>query len=303
MGIDLVSARFLSLMGQSGVSFERTIMLGRQDLFGRGFQFGRALRDTGKSISDEQASAIVSHRYAESLFKFLGALSVDSMDATNYEGATQVHDLNQPLPDDLRCRFSAVFDGGTLEHVFDFPRAISNAMAMVEVGGHFLSITTANNFCGHGFFQFSPELFFRVFSEENGFIAEGVFLHELSYRRDHPIVWQVRDPAELGRRVNVRSAKPTFIMVRAKKLSDVSPFQKTPQQSDYSVKWEGAPPEQAISRRSDKGRAVRHALKAPTAPLSDAWESFKWAVNPLLGQAGSAKQLRLDESFLSEFKP
>ena len=77
--------------------------------------------------------------------------------------------MNLPIGDDLKRKFSVVIDGGTLEHVFNFPVAIKNCMQMLDVGGHFFVHTMANNFMGHGFYQFSPELFYRVFSPENGF--------------------------------------------------------------------------------------------------------------------------------------
>ena len=40
---------------------------------------------------------------------------------------------------------------------------------MVKLGGHFIGVYPIDNFCGHGFYQFLPELFFRCFSQENGF--------------------------------------------------------------------------------------------------------------------------------------
>ena len=107
--------------------------------------------------------------YAEEFLKRLGAKETISIDASAYEGASLVHDMNLPIGDDLKRRFSVVIDGGTLEHVFNFPVAIKNCMQMVDVGGHFFVHTMANNFMGHGFYQFSPELFYRVFSPENGF--------------------------------------------------------------------------------------------------------------------------------------
>jgi len=59
-----------------------------------------------------------------------------------------------------------VIDGGTLEHVFNFPVAIKNAMQMVRAGGRLSLSPPANNYFGHGFYQFSPELFYRVLSAE-----------------------------------------------------------------------------------------------------------------------------------------
>ncbi|WP_051358088.1 hypothetical protein [Rubidibacter lacunae] len=104
--------------------------------------------------------------------KFLGAESIDSFDYSGYEGATCEHDFNQPISEDYHARYTVAIDGGTLEHVFNFPVAIANCMRMVEVGGHYLGLTPSNNLMGHGFYQFSPELYFRVLSPENGFSIE-----------------------------------------------------------------------------------------------------------------------------------
>ena len=62
-----------------------------------------------------------------------------------------------------------VVDGGTLEHVFDYPTALRNAMRMVRVGGHLILNAPVNNFPGHGFYQISPELFFRCFHDNSAF--------------------------------------------------------------------------------------------------------------------------------------
>jgi 2-polyprenyl-3-methyl-5-hydroxy-6-metoxy-1,4-benzoquinol methylase len=76
---------------------------------------------------------------------------VSSIDASDYENATYVHDLNVPIPDHLKGQFDLVDDGGTLEHVFNFPVALRNCMEMVKVGGHLLLNVPTNNFVGHGF--------------------------------------------------------------------------------------------------------------------------------------------------------
>ena len=48
------------------------------------------------------------------------------MDASAFEGANFVHDLNNPIPEELHCKYDAVVDGGTLEHVFNVPVAFAN---------------------------------------------------------------------------------------------------------------------------------------------------------------------------------
>ena len=104
-----------------------------------------------------------SEGYAEKFFQILGASHITSFDKSDYQVATCLHDMNAPIEGSLKNRFSVVLDSGTLEHVFNFPQAIRNCMEMVKVGGHFIQITVANDFIGHGFYQFTPELMYRVF--------------------------------------------------------------------------------------------------------------------------------------------
>ena len=112
----------------------------------------------------------------------LGVRRLESMDASGYEDATLIHDLNRPVPADLHQRFDAIVDGGTLEHIFNVPVALSNLMRMTKVGGLVLLANPANNLCGHGFFQFSPELMFRTFSARHGFAVERVALSRRASR-------------------------------------------------------------------------------------------------------------------------
>jgi hypothetical protein len=102
------------------------------------------------------------------------------------------------------------------------------------VGGHFLGVTAANNFMGHGFYQFSPELYYRVFSPENGYAVDEMILCET----DRGAPWyRVDDPESLGHRVELVNNRPTYIMVMARRVSEVKIFDATPQQSDYMSAW------------------------------------------------------------------
>ncbi len=93
--------------------------------------------------------------HAEGLLESLGALEVRSMDIGHFGGATDDHDLNLPLDESLNERFTAVIDGGTLEHVFNAPEALRSAMRMVECSGHLIMIAPCNNAPGHAFYQFT----------------------------------------------------------------------------------------------------------------------------------------------------
>ena len=240
MGLDINGSRFLIYARELGVDFSRTLMIGRQNLFVAPERLAANFAEFGHAVSLDEARRIVSEGkgYAEPFFRALGAAEVSSMDASGFEGATYVHDLNQPIPADLKGRFTAVVDGGSLEHVFNFPVAIKNCMEMVAVGGHYLGITPTSNFSGHGFYQFSPELYFRVLDEPNGFVVQKMVL----YHSVRLSPWyEVADPMAVGRRVTFASQTPAYLALMARKTAAADIFRTTPQQSDYSAAWTGKP--------------------------------------------------------------
>jgi hypothetical protein len=164
----------------------------------------------------------------------LGATTLHTVDASNFEGATHVHDMNQAVPSGWREAYDVVCDCGTLEHVFNFPTAIRNCMEMVKPGGCFFTATPANNYLGHGFYQFSPELFFRVLSPQNGFKVE----HCVAVEQDPRRRWfAVTDPEAVRARVTLINAAPVILFVWARRVEIKPLFLETPQQSDYAAAW------------------------------------------------------------------
>jgi hypothetical protein len=232
VGLDNASVMFLCAAKSMGVDFANTIMIGRQNFFPDAktlqgiFSVLGVTRDAGQFLRENEGG--------EGFFSLLGASQVSSVDVSDYEGATHIHDMNRPLPADLAGRFSVVHDGGTLEHVFNFPQALKNCMEMVVVGGHFVQVGIANNFMGHGFWQISPELIYRVFSPANGFEIEAVLLHEVIPGGR----WYLTpDPQEVGGRVELCNSRPTYILTLARKVAHADIFASIPQQSDYVSAW------------------------------------------------------------------
>ena len=238
MGLDAKGAEFLLAARELGVSFARSATLGRQRLFLQPSWLRRRLRAFGLDLDARTAAEMVkaADGFAEPFLRFLGAERIVSVDASDYERATHVVDLNGTLPPDLEGAFTVVLDAGTLEHVFDFPAAVSNCMRMVEAGGHLLAVTVANNMAGHGFYQFSPELFYRVFSEANGFRVERMLLTEVSSAR----WYEVSDPLLVRERVQLRTFRPVYLCVVARRVALGPVLATPPQQSDYVSAWRRA---------------------------------------------------------------
>lgn len=233
MGLDRDAWSFLVGARASGVSFEHSATLGHQETA----LSRRELLDLyGPLRLSPRWSSGTFRGWADPILQDLGAREVVSIDVSTYEGATYVYDLNQPLPDELANRFTMVLDGGTLEHIFDFPTAIRNCMRMVRPDGHLLFVTPTNNESGHGFYQFSPELFYRALAPQYGFRIEQMLLREHGV---WPRMWyEVADPGAVGGRAQYRTRSVAYLYVRARRVGSVPPFDPAPQQSDYVARWQ-----------------------------------------------------------------
>jgi len=235
MGLDNTAAQALCGAKSAGADFTSTLMIGRQWL---GASPGLMSRIASIHGGTPPAEVAADRAFAEGFFEMLGAKRVDSLDYSTFEGATVQHDLNQPLPDTLRAKYDLVFDGGTLEHIFNFPQALKSCMELVRPGGHFVQVSNGNNFMGHGFWQISPELIYRSLSPANGFQPLAVMVRELHGDGHRAGKFHIaRDPDALGWRVELSNRRPTYLVTIARRIGDGPVFAEPPQQSDYQRLW------------------------------------------------------------------
>jgi len=244
MGIDLDVAKFLLSARERKVDFQKSLMLGNQQ-----FQFFDYDYQTLAGVFNLEDFTRV--KTSTDFLQFLGAEKISAMDFSDYEGAAILHDLNKPIGDELKEKFTFVLDGGTTEHVFNFPTALANAMEMVETGGHLAIITGGNNFLGHGFYQFSPELFYRALSSENGFVVKRLIAAEVGGNW-----YEVADPQKVKSRVELINEKPVYLMVLAQKIESKPLFTNAPQQSDYVEMWQGEEGNQASETAPGKLKTI-----------------------------------------------
>jgi SAM-dependent methyltransferase len=226
LGSDL---RFLLSAKRLGLRGHAVCTLGHQTLFLSQRELNRILKEYDcEHFALPKGRALL---FADDVLRPLGFAKIDAMDVSDYEGANVMHDLNRPVPLELQEKYDLVWDGGTLEHIFNFPAALENAMRMVKVGGHIVLHAPANNQCGHGFYQFSPELFFRVLGPENGFELLRIYMNcNGSY-------YHIADPVSVHGRVELLNSQVAMIMVHGRKVSRVPDVLRTPQQSDYLTTW------------------------------------------------------------------
>jgi hypothetical protein len=236
MGLEAGTIRFLLETRKNGLNLERVLTIGRQGMHITAPGLSKLLEEYGLPCGIEQARRLIEAEkgFAEPFLRHIGAGHIDSMDIAPYEGATLLHDMNRAVPTEWHGRYSLVLDGGSLEHVFHYPQALKNCLEMVAENGRFVSITPANNLLGHGFYQISPELFFRVLDKRNGYLCEKVLVFEEPFQDEW---YEVSDPAQVRERVELVNTRPTYLIAMGcrERVQDV--FSTTPQQSDYSTLW------------------------------------------------------------------
>ncbi len=221
MGIDIQALKILRFARDKCGSFKRTLTIGRQGIHCPKHAVNMILE------CDYEVQA-----YCESLFsKHLGSTTVDSIDASSYEKATIIFDLNNPIDFSIE-KFDTIFDGGCLEHIYNIPQALYNLSSLCKIGGQILHILPTNNQCGHGFWQISPELFFTLYSEKNGYKDTEVFLGDTT---DPNWTYKIAPPPH-GKRHDIQHPNPLYVMVRTTLVTE-NFNHKNIQQSDYVYEW------------------------------------------------------------------
>jgi hypothetical protein len=259
MGIDIHGLNFLRY-AKKKQPFGDTITIGRQGI--------NVIEPIVKKLLGTKYSD-TKQTYCEQLLTlYFGATTVESMDKSPYEKATHIHDLNAPLPETMYQKYDTVIDLGTLEHIYNTPQAFKNCSQLCKRGGQILHVLPANNFCGHGFWQFSPELFFSLYCKRNGYVDTEVLVADLA----NTAKWfQVSEPVA-GRRVSVFSSTALYVLVRTV-LGSADFSQSDVQQIYYVHEWQKG----EISQPQTAGMSARFKERLKKTPL--VYQSLTGAYN------------------------
>lgn len=248
MGIDCTLFVQLVDLSTRFVPEGRSLMLGRQGFrietaFRR--QYERALKQAG--YDTRRFDLLQEDGFSETLFRTLGFGEIESMDASDYEGAQIVHDLNRPVPEALHGQFGFIFDGGTIEHVFDVPCALRNVFNMLRPGGVFVSANGMNGWVGHGMYQFNPELVWTFWRRGCGCEVHRCLGLTKEPGQGRPL--EFPDPAEKGIRLRLGKQIPegrSYLYYEVEKMPD-SALGDAVLQSDYVTRWTSREAEKEVA--------------------------------------------------------
>ena len=220
MGVTFFEFKFLELI-KNDINFGKVLTIGRQEII---------LDKNEKKLFGIVDSQLKDQKYIDNiLLKQFNSLTVDSVDFSDFEKATIIADLNKPM--ERKNFFDTVIDFGTSEHVFNIAQCLQNISNLCKKDGIILHSLPANNNCGHGFWQFSPELFFSLYTKENGFSDTEIFLFNSTNKYN---IWKIRKQP-VGNRLELSSDIPLFLLVKTKKIKEIT--SQNVNQSDYQFLW------------------------------------------------------------------
>tara|TARA_Y100000591_G_scaffold327785_1_gene352945 strand:- start:1026 stop:1910 length:885 start_codon:yes stop_codon:yes gene_type:complete len=127
---------------------------------------------------------------SKAFFKIFEFKAVKSLDVNQYENADIIEDLNYPLKEKFKKKFDFIYDGGSLEHVFNIAQGLKNLTYLVKKNGYIMHLLPVNNYIDHGFYSFSPTLF-KDYYIQNNFKIIDFFLIKQNYNLKENHTWYV----------------------------------------------------------------------------------------------------------------
>ena len=183
---------------------------------------------TGSTLSDEI------------FFKSLGFEDVISVDLSSYQEASCKHDLNIPgLSKKLNAPVDFIIEAGTAEHIFHLPNYLENICESLSDGGVVVHLIPSQGYLDHGFYQFSPTVFFDFYIANRFELLDIVLLHTSA---DDWTNWKIHRyvPGEYRLFDRTRFAGEYVMLAVAARKRSKSTCNVIPQQNTYRNRpdWE-----------------------------------------------------------------
>ena len=163
-------------------------------------------------------------------FHPFGFDQIQSLDYSAYEGSDIAHDLNIEIPERLVGEYDLILDGGTLEHVYDFPTAMASIGRMLKVGGRIIHTSPSSGNMDHGFYMFSPTLYHDYYTQ-NGFRLKKLLVSKRAWGK---VAYYHYSPGMDLRKFNDGNINLVVIAEKTEQ-STANP----PLQNFYLNRWEG----------------------------------------------------------------
>lgn len=155
---------------------------------------------------------------------------LDSIDFSDYESPTYTHDFNTPIDPKFHHQYNVIFDGWSSEHMFHIPQAFNNYHNILKKWWYYIGILPMNNHVNHGLYQFSPDFFYSLFSQERWY-KTSCFVYKKWQQ------YRIKDLREFDEVYHANlsiSSYPNLIYVIAQKIEEKEIFWEYPKQTVYN---------------------------------------------------------------------
>jgi len=98
-----------------------------------------------------------------SFFAAFSDCKVEAIDVSDYEGAEIVHDMSVPIPGHLKGQFDFIYDGSSLDNIFNTATAMQNINDLLKPGGRCVLFNWSNS-VATAYAQLSPDWFMDYFA-------------------------------------------------------------------------------------------------------------------------------------------
>ena len=188
MGIATGAAELLFRIAKKITFKGKLLQIGNQDILFSQEQLSKMLRRY--KFNDIK----INQKKVESkfFFKSLKFDNIKSLDINAYENADIIEDLNHPIKKKYYNHFDFIYDGGSLEHVFNISEGLQNLSRMVKLRGHVMHLLPCNNYIDHGFYSISPTLL-KDFYTQNNFQVIEIYLIKQGHDLSKHTSWSVYD--------------------------------------------------------------------------------------------------------------
>ncbi|MBK8476484.1 MAG: hypothetical protein IPL39_09205 [Opitutaceae bacterium] len=99
-------------------------------------------------------------------FQSFADVTCDSVDVSDYEGATVLANLNSEIPDPLRGRYDFIYNGSCLDNIFDGANALRRMNEMLSPTGRIVHFERCSYFPAV-YLSYSPEWFYDYYAANN----------------------------------------------------------------------------------------------------------------------------------------
>ena len=191
----------------------------------------------------------------QALLWTLAGIEVQHLDCSEYERAEYTLDLNQPVPLHLHEQYGVVFDCGTMEHVFDIRSTLQNVDRLVRPEGRVIHVTQGSNWLDHGYYQFSPVLFYDFYGV-NGYENMACWVADQGVGDPNRTAWDWYRWPHDGSAPAFLSANPVGVFFTATRKSS-APADHIPRQGQFAARKLFAAPGAATGWRAILPASIR----------------------------------------------